>query len=126
MRLDSGDVSGNRCTAPAWAAAASARARSTSTATASITLPETKVAVLPLSQPGTVDYGYDYVSYSVGVNYRIAEPVSVFGRYSRGGRAAGERQLFGAHAVQLDHGPAGRPRHGLRPGRTGRGRRQVP
>jgi outer membrane receptor protein involved in Fe transport len=41
-----------------------------------------------------VDYGYDYVSYSVGVNYRIAEPVSVFGRYSRGGRAAAERQLF--------------------------------
>lgn len=54
---------------------------------------ETKVAILPLGQPANVDYDYDYVSYSAGVNYRIAEPLSVFARYSRGGRANAERIL---------------------------------
>jgi outer membrane receptor protein involved in Fe transport len=54
---------------------------------------ESRVAVLPLSQPTLVDYRYDYLSYSAGVNYRIAEPVSVFVRYSRGARANAERIL---------------------------------
>lgn len=60
-----------------------------------ISLAETKVATLPLSQPGFVDYSYNYTSYSIGVNYRVAEPFSVFARYSRGGRAGAERLLFG-------------------------------
>ncbi|WP_226018885.1 TonB-dependent receptor [Novosphingobium sp. FKTRR1] len=60
-----------------------------------ISLAETKVALLPLSQPGNVDYSYNYTSYSVGANYRVAEPFSVFARYSRGGRAGAERLLFG-------------------------------
>jgi outer membrane receptor protein involved in Fe transport len=98
LRLDSGDVSGSL-----YGASLGGGRVGQGTVDVNgdgvITLPETKVAILPLSQPGTVDYGYDYLSYSVGVNYRIAEPVSVFGRYSRGARAAGERQLFGA---QLD------------------------
>ncbi|MDT8758907.1 TonB-dependent receptor [Sphingomonas psychrotolerans] len=59
-----------------------------------ISVPESHVAVLPLTTPGIVDYKYDYVSYSVGVNYRIAEPVAVFARYSRGGRANADRLLF--------------------------------
>ena len=59
-----------------------------------ITLPETQVAVLPLSQPGLVDYNYDYVSYSVGANYRLADDLSAFARYSRGGRAGAERALY--------------------------------
>lgn len=59
-----------------------------------ISIPETQVATLPLTQPGNVDYKYDYLSYSAGVNYRIAEPVSIFARYSRGGRAAAERVFF--------------------------------
>jgi hypothetical protein len=53
-----------------------------------ISVAESKVAVLPLSQPGIVDYTYRYLSYSVGVNYRLAD-ASLFARYSRGGRAAG-------------------------------------
>ncbi|EIZ78027.1 TonB-dependent receptor, partial [Novosphingobium sp. Rr 2-17] len=44
--------------------------------------------------PGKVDYDYHYLSYSGGVNFRIAEPLAVFGRYSRGGRAAADRILF--------------------------------
>jgi len=59
-----------------------------------ITRPETQVATLPLGQPGRVDYDYGYLSYSAGVNYRIAEQLAVFGRYSRGGRASASQILF--------------------------------
>jgi outer membrane receptor protein involved in Fe transport len=59
-----------------------------------ISAPETKVAVLPLGQPGRVNYNYEYLSYSAGVNYRVAEQLAVFGRYSRGGRASADKILF--------------------------------
>lgn len=59
-----------------------------------ISVPESQTAMLPLTQPAPVDYDYDYLSYSAGVNYRVAEPFAVFGRYSRGGRAAADRILF--------------------------------
>jgi outer membrane receptor protein involved in Fe transport len=59
-----------------------------------ISVPEMNVAVLPLTRPGVVDYDYSYLSYSVGVNYRIAEPLAVFARYSLGGRANADRLLF--------------------------------
>jgi len=59
-----------------------------------ISAPETKVATLPMSAPGKVDYDYHYLSYSTGVNYRIAEQLAVFGRYSRGGRASADKNLF--------------------------------
>ncbi|WP_296596598.1 TonB-dependent receptor, partial [Phenylobacterium sp.] len=59
-----------------------------------ISTAETKVALLPLGQPGHVDYDYHYLSYSAGVNYRVAEQLAVFGRYSRGGRASADKILF--------------------------------
>ncbi|ATC34207.1 TonB-dependent receptor [Caulobacter vibrioides] len=59
-----------------------------------ISTAETKVSVLPLGQPGHVDYDYKYLSYSTGVNYRVAEQLAVFGRYSRGGRASADKILF--------------------------------
>jgi outer membrane receptor protein involved in Fe transport len=59
-----------------------------------ITRAETQVATLPLGQPGRVDYDYDYLSYSTGVNYRVADQLAVFGRYSRGGRASADKILF--------------------------------
>ncbi|TXI85912.1 MAG: TonB-dependent receptor, partial [Cupriavidus sp.] len=68
-----------------------------------ISLPETKVATLPMSAPGKVDYDYHYLSYSTGVNYRIAEELAVFGRYSRGGRASADKILF-TPAVNYDTG----------------------
>jgi outer membrane receptor protein involved in Fe transport len=55
---------------------------------------ERSVAILPLNRPAPVDFDYKYVSYSTGVNYRIAEPMAVFARYSRGGRGAADRVLF--------------------------------
>ncbi|MBO9711614.1 TonB-dependent receptor [Sphingomonas sp.] len=60
-----------------------------------ISVPEMQVAITPLGRPGPVDYHYGYLSYSVGVNYRIAEPLAVFARYSRGARANADRILFG-------------------------------
>ncbi len=59
-----------------------------------ISAPERSVAVLPLTRPAPVDVDYHYLSYSAGINYRIAEPFAVFARYSRGGRGAADRILF--------------------------------
>jgi outer membrane receptor protein involved in Fe transport len=59
-----------------------------------ISNPEKSVAVIPLTRPAPVDVDYHYLSYSVGVNYRVAEPFAVFARYSRGGRGAADRILF--------------------------------
>lgn len=59
-----------------------------------ISAAEARVAILPLSQPGDVNYGYHYVSYSVSANYRLQESLSFFSRYSRGARAAADRMLF--------------------------------
>jgi outer membrane receptor protein involved in Fe transport len=54
---------------------------------------EQRVPVLPLSRPVQVDYGYDYLSWSAGVNYRFADSLSAFARYSRGGRASAENAI---------------------------------
>ncbi len=59
-----------------------------------ITLPEQQVAVIP-AQRSPLDYNYDYVSYSGGVNFRLTDSTALFGRYSRGGRANADRLLFG-------------------------------
>ncbi|WP_086741029.1 TonB-dependent receptor domain-containing protein [Erythrobacter colymbi] len=57
---------------------------------------EARTAILPLDRPAPVDYDYGYLNYSVGVNYRVAEPFSVFARYSKGARAAADKVLFTA------------------------------
>lgn len=44
------------------------------------------------SQP--VDYRYGYASYSVGINYRMAESLALFARHSLGGRAGADALLF--------------------------------
>lgn len=59
-----------------------------------ISAAEKRVAYLPLTQPAPVNYNYGYVSYSSGINYRLAEPFSLFARYSRGGRANADKILF--------------------------------
>jgi outer membrane receptor protein involved in Fe transport len=58
-----------------------------------VSLPERTVPILPLGQPAPVDYDYDYLSYSAGVNYRFADSISAFARYSRGGRASAENAI---------------------------------
>lgn len=55
---------------------------------------EARSSVLPLTSPAPVNFDYNYVSYSAGINYRVAEPLALFARYSRGGRGAADRMLF--------------------------------
>lgn len=59
-----------------------------------ISIPERNVAILPLTSPAPINFGYHYLSYSAGINYRVADPFAVFARYSRGGRGAADRFLF--------------------------------
>ena len=55
---------------------------------------ERQVAVIP-SRRSPLDYNYDYLSYSGGVNFRLTDATALFARYSRGGRANADRLLFG-------------------------------
>ena len=55
---------------------------------------EARTAFLPLDRPAPVNYDYGYLNYSMGVNYRVAEPFSLFARYSRGARANADKILF--------------------------------
>ena len=59
-----------------------------------ISAPETRVAVIP-SRRSPLNYDYDYLSYSGGVNFRLTDATALFARYSRGGRANADRLLFG-------------------------------
>jgi outer membrane receptor protein involved in Fe transport len=58
---------------------------------------DTSEARIPYISAGTsspVDYRYNYVSYSAGINYRVAEAFSLFARHSLGGRAGADALLF--------------------------------
>ncbi|MCB0382183.1 MAG: TonB-dependent receptor [Psychroserpens sp.] len=59
-----------------------------------ISLPEQTVQSIDLANPTTVNYEYDYVSFSLGANYLINDNQAVFARYSRGGSAKADRILF--------------------------------
>ncbi len=59
-----------------------------------LTAPEMSVSAIDNANATTVDYGYDYVSFSVGANYKLNEKMAVFGRYSQGGSAKADRLLF--------------------------------
>lgn len=52
---------------------------------------ERLVATIAIDRALPVDYRYGFLSYSTGVNFRVSEPLAVFARYSRGGRANAER-----------------------------------
>jgi outer membrane receptor protein involved in Fe transport len=67
-----------------------------------ISAPERKVAITPLTSSAPVDYDYHYLSYSAGVNYRVAEELAVFGRYSRGARTNADRLLFSPAISTVD------------------------
>ena len=67
-----------------------------------ISVAENFVGVLPLTSPAPVDYDFGYLSYSAGVNYRIAEPLAVFARYSRGGRVNADRIMFSPIVSPID------------------------
>ncbi len=62
-----------------------------------ISVPESKTTIMPLSAQRPVNYNYNYWSYSFGANYRLADDLSIFARYSRGGRANADRFVFGGN-----------------------------
>jgi len=53
--------------------------------------------VIPLNATRPVNYNYDYLSYSFGVNYRVSDDLALFSRYRRGGRANADRFVFGGN-----------------------------
>ncbi len=57
---------------------------------------EEEVAVIDNANRLPINYDFNYVSYSAGLNYLLNENQSVFARYSKGGRANADRLLFGA------------------------------
>ena len=63
---------------------------------------ETRVGVIPLTSPAPVNYSFNYWSYSLGADYRLAEDLAIFARYSRGGRANADRLLFGPAVSTVD------------------------
>ncbi|WP_028377445.1 TonB-dependent receptor [Leeuwenhoekiella sp. MAR_2009_132] len=59
-----------------------------------ISVPEQNVFAVDNANATTVNYDYDYVSYSVGANLLLTDRQAVFGRYSRGASAKADRILF--------------------------------
>ena len=64
---------------------------------------ERQVAVIP-ARRSPLNYNYDYLSYSGGVNFRLTDATALFARYSRGGRANADRLLFGPSINPLTGG----------------------
>lgn len=67
-----------------------------------ISVAESKTNVIPLTRPAPVSYDYGYLSYSTGINFRVAEPLAVFARYSRGARANADKILFSSKVSVTD------------------------
>lgn len=65
---------------------------------------EAQTSVVPLGNPAPVDYDYDYISYSLGVNYRLSDDLALFANYARGGRANADRLLFNNNNVSVIDG----------------------
>ncbi|MCW3806293.1 TonB-dependent receptor [Plebeiibacterium marinum] len=55
---------------------------------------EQEVPILDNTNPNMVDYNFDYMSYSFGVNYKLNKDQAVYARYSKGGRANADRLLY--------------------------------
>lgn len=63
---------------------------------------EAQTSRIPLENVRPVDYDFDYFSYSVGANYLLTDDLSVFARYSDGGRHIADRALFSPAVSALD------------------------
>jgi outer membrane receptor protein involved in Fe transport len=55
---------------------------------------EESVTMLDNANPQPVDYNFDYVSYSIGANYKLDKQKAIYARYSKGGRANADRLLY--------------------------------
>ncbi|WP_404366287.1 TonB-dependent receptor [Sphingomonas sp. MMS24-J45] len=59
-----------------------------------ISIPEQFADGISGDMPGLVDYSYNYLSYSVGVNFRVSDRFAAFARYSKGARALADSIYF--------------------------------
>lgn len=62
---------------------------------------EAKTSFIPLTS-APVNYNFDYFSYSFGANYLLTDDLSLFTRYSRGGRHVADRALFSPNVSVID------------------------
>ncbi|MFN3228220.1 MAG: TonB-dependent receptor domain-containing protein [Asticcacaulis sp.] len=60
-----------------------------------IQFPERSVSFVNYAGAKPVNYDWSYTSYSLGGTYRHTDNLSLFARYSKGGRANADRLLFG-------------------------------
>lgn len=56
---------------------------------------ELSVSVIDNAHPSSVNYDWNYASWSLGANFQLNDDLATFGRVSRGGRANADRLLFG-------------------------------
>ncbi|MGB3796211.1 MAG: TonB-dependent receptor [Alteraurantiacibacter sp.] len=63
---------------------------------------EAQTAVLPLTNARPVNYDYNYFSFSLGANYLLTDDLSIFARYSQGGRHTADRSLFSPAVSSVD------------------------
>jgi len=54
---------------------------------------EAQTSFIPLTS-SPVDYNFSYFSFSIGANYLLTDNLSMFARYSQGGRHTADRSLF--------------------------------
>ncbi|WP_340587295.1 TonB-dependent receptor domain-containing protein [Erythrobacter alti] len=63
---------------------------------------EAQTSILPLTNARPVNYDYDFFSFSLGANYLLTDDLSIFARYSQGGRHTADRSLFSPAVSALD------------------------
>ena len=56
---------------------------------------ENSVSTIDNAHPAPINYTYNYVSYSLGANYKLSDAMAIFARHSHGGAAKADRILFG-------------------------------
>ncbi len=69
---------------------------------------EALTGVLPLTNARPVNYSFDYFSFSLGANFLLTDDLSIFARYSQGGRHTADRSLFSPAVSTTDGSLAGR------------------
>jgi outer membrane receptor protein involved in Fe transport len=87
LRKDNGHVTGNF-------AGAVQRLNFDMNGNGVISRPEQSISVADNANTTAVNYRYDYLSYSAGMNYKMNNESAIFARYSSGGSAKADRILF--------------------------------
>ena len=70
--------------------------------------PESRANIIDQASRNSVDYSYDYVSFSAGANYTLSDASAAFARYLKGHSAKADRAIFptnsyiGAEALGID------------------------